>query len=102
MAEAIEDAFRYDRLVLAAPTYDGGVFPVMNDFLHHLASKAYQKRTVGLMENGSWGPMAAKKMRESLETMKDITILEPVVTIKSTMKDGDKEAMQQLVKALLA
>ncbi|MCF0131676.1 MAG: FprA family A-type flavoprotein [Pseudobutyrivibrio sp.] len=101
MAEAIEDAFRYDRLVLAAPTYDGGLFPVMNDFLSHLAAKAYQKRTVGLIENGSWGPMAAKKMREQLESMKDITVLEPVVTIKSTMNDANKETMKQLVKELV-
>ena len=101
MAEAIEDAFRYDRLVLAAPTYDGGLFPVMNDFLSHLAAKAYQKRTVGLIENGSWGPMAAKKMREQLESMKDITVLEPVVTITSTMNDANKETMKQLVKELV-
>lgn len=101
MSEAIEDAFRYDRLVLAAPTYDGGLFPVMNDFLHHLSAKFYQKRTVALMENGSWGPLAARKMREQLEAMKEITILEPVVTMKSTMKEADKETMRQLVKQLL-
>lgn len=101
MAEAIEDAFRYDRMVLAAPTYDGGLFPVMNDFLHHLSIKSYQKRTVGLIENGSWGPMAARKMREQLEGMKDITILEPVVTIKSCMKEADKEVMQNLVGELV-
>ena len=101
MAEAIEDAFRYDRLVLAAPTYDGGLFPAMDDFLHHLASKSYQKRTVGLIENGSWGPMAAKKMREQLEVMKDITILEPVVTIKSTLKDENIESLKQLMNELL-
>ena len=76
MFEAVEDAFRYDRLVLAAQTYDGGLFPAMDDFLHHLLAKSYQKRTVGLIENGSWGPMAAKKMREQLEEMKEITILE--------------------------
>lgn len=101
MAEAIEDAFRYDRLVLAAPTYDGGLFPAMDDFLHHLSAKSYQKRTVGLIENGSWGPMAAKKMREELEGMKDITILEPVVTIKSTMKDENVETMKSLASELL-
>lgn len=101
MAEAIEDAFRYDRLVLAAPTYDGGIFPVMNDFLHHLLIKGYQKRTVGLIENGSWAPMAAKKMREYLEKMKDITILEPTVSLKSSMKEGDKEVMKELVKELV-
>ena len=101
MAECIEDAFRYDRLVLAAPTYDGGMFPCMEDFLRHLSAKAYQKRTVGLIENGSWAPMAAKKMREILDTMKDINIVEPVVTIRSTMKEADKESMNQLVKALI-
>ena len=100
MAEAIEDAFRYDRLVLAAPTYDGGLFPAMDDFLHHLAAKSYQKRKVGLIENGSWGPMAAKKMKEQLETMKDIIILEPVVTIKSAMKDENVETLKQLVAEL--
>lgn len=101
MAEAVEDAFRYDRLVLAAPTYDGGLFPAMDDFLHHLLAKSYQKRTVGLIENGSWGPMAAKKMRELLEEMKEITILEPVVTIKSTMKTENVEAIKQLASELL-
>ncbi len=100
MAEAIEDAFRYDRLVLAAPTYDGGLFPAMDDFLHHLAAKSYQKRKVGLIENGSWGPMAAKKMKEQLEIMKDIIILEPVVTIKSAMKDENVETLKQLVAEL--
>lgn len=101
MAKAVEDAFRYDRLVLAASTYDGGLFPPMEDFLHHLAAKAYQKRTVGIIENGSWGPVAAKKMKEQLEAMKDITILETVVTIKSTMKDENIETMKQLVSELL-
>lgn len=101
MAEAIEDAFRYDRLVLAAPTYDGGLFPVMNDFLYHLSAKQYQKRTVGLIENGSWGPMAAKKMKEQLEGMKDITVLEPIITIKSTIKDENIETMKQLVNELV-
>lgn len=101
MAEAVEDAFRYDRLVLAAPTYDGGLFPAMDNFLHHLLAKSYQKRTVGLIENGSWGPMAAKKMREQLEEMKEITILEPVVTIKSTMKTENVEAIKQLASELL-
>ena len=86
MAEAIEDAFRYDRLVVAAPTYDGGLMPVMNDFIHHLAIKAYQNRTVAIIENGSWAPMAGKKMHEAFEAMKGITIVEPIVTIESTVK----------------
>ncbi len=101
MAEAVEDAFRYDRMVLACPTYDAGLFPCMEDFLRHLSAKAYQKRTVALMENGSWAPMAAKKMREILETMKEITILEPVVTIKSTLKEADRGVMRELADALV-
>ncbi|MDE7428369.1 MAG: FprA family A-type flavoprotein, partial [Lachnospiraceae bacterium] len=76
MAEVIEDAFRYDRLVLAAATYDAGVFPCMESLLAHLKSKNYQKRTVGLVENGSWAPMAGKIMRETLESMKELTVLE--------------------------
>ena len=85
MAEAVEDAFRYDRMVLAAASYDAGVFPIMQDFLHHLQAKAYQNRTVGLIENGSWAPTAAKTMRNILDTMKNITVVEPVVTIKSVI-----------------
>ena len=89
IAEAVEDAFRYDRMVLAAASYDAGVFPIMQDFLHHLQAKAFQNRTVGLIENGSWAPTAAKTMRNILETMKNITIVEPVVTIKSVLKETD-------------
>jgi len=100
MAEVIEDAFRYDRLVLAAASYDGGVFPCMQDFLHHLQSKAFQKRKVALIENGSWGPTAARTMRGILETMKEIEILEPVVTIKSTMKEADIPALEKLAEVL--
>ena len=101
MAEAIEDAFRYDRLVLACATYDGGLFPCMEDFLHHLKAKNYQKRTVGLIENGSWAPMAAKQMKAILETMKDITILEPVVSIKSTLKEENADSVKALADALV-
>jgi flavorubredoxin len=101
MAEAVEDAFRHDKVLLACATYDGGMFPCMEDFLMHLKAKNYQKRTVALMENGSWGPMAAKKMREILETMKDITICEPVVTIKSTMKAETVKAMEELAEKLV-
>ena len=101
MAEAIEDAFRYDRLVLACATYDGGLFPCMEDFIHHLKAKAYQKRTVAFIENGSWAPIAAKKMREVVETFKDINIVEPVVSIKSTVKAENVEQMQELAKALV-
>ncbi len=101
MAEAVEDAFRYDRLVLACATYDGGIFPCMEDFLHHLKAKNYQKRTVGLIENGSWAPMAAKQMRAILETMKNITVLDDVVSIKSVMKDENIEQMNKLRDSLI-
>ena len=99
-AEAVEDAFRYDRMVLAAASYDAGVFPIMQDFLHHLQAKAFQNRTVGLIENGSWAPTAAKTMRNILETMKNITIVEPVVTIKSVLKATDIPALEQLADAI--
>ena len=100
IAEAVEDAFRYDRMVLAAASYDAGVFPIMQDFLHHLQAKAFQNRTVGLIENGSWAPTAAKTMRNILQTMKNITIVEPVVTIKSVLKETDIPALEQLADAI--
>ena len=100
MAEALEDAFRYDRMVLAASTYDGGMFPFMEEFLHHLKAKNYQKRTVGLIENGSWAPASGKLMRAALEGMKNITVVEPTVTIKSSMKDSDLGKLKELVEAL--
>lgn len=96
IAEAVEDAFRYDRMVLAAASYDAGVFPVMQEFLHHLQAKAYQNRTVGLIENGSWAPTAARTMRGILETMKNVSILEPVVTIKSSLKESDMPSLNEL------
>ncbi len=102
MAEAIEDAFRYSKLILAGATYDGGVFPPMEDFLNRLSHKAYQKRTVGIIENGSWAPVAAKSMRAILDTMKDITICEHTVTIKSTVKDSDLTALEVLADEILA
>lgn len=101
MAEAIEAAFRYDKMILACATYDGGIFPVMEDFLNHLKSKNYQKRTVALMENGSWAPMAAKKMRAMLEEMKDIQICDQSVTIKSAVKQETKDQMRALLDSLL-
>lgn len=100
MAEVIEDAFRYDRMILAAASYDGGVFPCMQDFLHHLQSKAYQKRTVGILENGSWAPTAARTMKAVLETMKNISIVEPVVTIKSTLKEENMADLEALADAV--
>ena len=100
MAEVIEDAFRYDRMVVAGASYDGGVFPCMQDFLHHLQAKAYQNRTVGVIENGSWAPCAAKTMKEILETMKNVSIVEPTVTIRSTMKDADLASLEALADAI--
>lgn len=100
MAEAIEDAFRYDKMVLAAASYDGGVFPCMEDFLHHLKSKNFQKRTVALIENGTWAPVAARTMRAVLEQMKDITICDKVVSIKSVMKEADIPEMEALAEEL--
>lgn len=101
MSEVIEDAFRYDKMVLAAATYDAGIFPCMESFLAHLKSKNYQKRTVGIIENGSWAPMAGKLMKETLSGMKEITVLEPVVTIKTTMNEESGEALEELAGALL-
>ena len=100
MAEVIEDAFRYDRMILCAASYDGGVFPCMQDFLLHLQSKAYQNRTVGMVENGSWAPCAARVMRNIVDTFKNITVVEPVVTIKSTVKESDKAALSGLAQAI--
>lgn len=100
MAEVIEDAFRYDRMVLAASSYDASVFPCMQTFLSKLQVKAYQKRTVGILENGSWAPTAAKTMKAMLEPMRDITLLEPVVTIKSTLKDENMADLEALAEAV--
>lgn len=102
MSGVVEDAFHYDRVVLAAASYDGGVFPCMDDFLHHLKSKAYQKRTVGIIENGTWAPCAAKAMKEILEKLKDINILEPVVTIKSALKEENMKDMDKLADAVVS
>lgn len=101
IAEVIEDAFRYDRMIVAASSYDGGVFPPMQDFLNHLASKAYQNRKVGILENGSWAPCAARTMKAIIEPMKNITLVEPVVTIKSAMKESDVAAMEALADAMM-
>lgn len=101
MAEVIEDAFRYDRMIVAAASYDGGVFPCMQDFLHHLQAKSYQKRKVGILENGSWAPCAAKAMKGILEGLKEVTIAEPVVTIRSTLKESDVPELEKLADAML-
>lgn len=101
MAEVIEDAFRYDRMIVCGASYDGGVFPCMQDFLHHLQSKAYQNRKVAIVENGSWAPTAGKAMKAILETMKNVEIVEDMVTIKSTMKEADKPALEALVDQMV-
>ncbi len=101
MAEALEDAFRYDKVVFAASSYDAGVFPFMEEFLNHLKAKNYQKRRVALLENGSWGPTAAKTMKAIIDQMKEIEIVEPVVTIKSTMSDENIEEFKILADYLL-
>ena len=101
MAEAVEDAFRYGRLIVAAASYDGGVFPPMEDFVNRLSHKAYQKRKVGIIENGSWAPTAARWLKTAFEGMKNITICPDIVTIKSTMNDtniADMEKMAEEIK----
>ena len=102
MAEAVSNAFRYSKLVLAAASYDAGVFPPMEDFLNRLSHKAFQKRAVALIENGSWAPCAAKSMKAILDTMKSLDICEKTVSIKSTMKDADVSSMEALADELLA
>ena len=101
MAECVEDAFRYDRMVLASPTYDGGLMPVMMDFIYHLKSKAYQNRTVGFIENGSWAPMLGKLMKEQMSAMKNINIIEDVVTVKSALKAADEAKLEELADKLM-
>ncbi|MBO5796347.1 MAG: FprA family A-type flavoprotein [Bacteroides sp.] len=101
MAEAVEDAFRMGRLVVAAASYDASVFPPMYDFLHHLQLKGYQKRRVGVVENGSWAPCAGRIMTGMLEQMKDIEIVQPMVTIRSRMKQADIPALEALADEML-
>lgn len=99
--EAVEDAFRYSHLVLAAASYDAGVFPPMESFLMKLKAKNYQKRTVGIIENGSWGPTAARSMKAILEGVKELNIVEPIVTIKSAIKGTDIPKLEELAENLL-
>ena len=102
MAEVIEDAFRYPRIICCASSYDAGVFPPMHDFLHHLQIKSFQRRRFGLMENGTWAPTAAKVMRNMIEAMKQCDIVEPTVTIWGKLKESDKPALNALADAMLA
>lgn len=99
--EAVEDAFRYSHLVLAAASYDAGVFPPMESFLMKLKAKNYQKRTIGIIENGSWGPTAARSMKAVLEGAKELHIVEPIVTIKSALKEMDIPLLEELAENLL-
>lgn len=101
MAEAIEDAFRYDKIVLAASSYNFEVFPPMDQFLHHLKGKNYQNRKVGIIENGTWAPSAARCMKEYLSQMKDINICDPTVTIKSTLNEDTRKDLEALAKNIL-
>ena len=100
IAECVEDAFRYDRMVLCASSYDGSVMPLMRDFISHLADKTYQKRKVALVENGTWAPSAARTMRTLLEPLKEITIADTVVTIKTSLTDDSRAALKQLADEL--
>ena len=102
MAECIEDAFRHGKLVLATITYNGGVFPFMQTFIDGLKERNFQNRTIGIIENGSWAPTAARVMKSYVEKMKKITLCEKTVTIKSAMKDADVTAMEELADELLA
>ena len=100
-AECVEDAFRYGNIILMSSTYNMGIFTPMEQFLHHLKAKNYQNRTIGIVENGTWAPNAAKCMKEILEGMKDITIVEPIVTIKSTVNDETRKQLEKLADNIL-
>lgn len=102
IAEDIEDAFRYSKMIVAAPTYDGGVFPIMNDFLHHLEIKAYKNRKVGIIENGSWAPMAGKVMTSYFEKMKNVEIVPTKISIRSSLKEDSTALLEQLADEILA
>lgn len=101
-AEAVEDAFRYGKMVICAASYDAGLFPPAYSFIHHLQDKAWQKRRVGLVENGSWAPSAGRVMKEMFSAMKEVEIVEPLVTLRSTMKASDIPALEALAEAILA
>lgn len=99
-AEAVEDAFRHDTLVLAAPTYDGGLFPKMVDFIHHLKIKNFQKRKIAFIENGSWAPQAARIMKDLVKDFKDVEIIEQQDTIRGAFKETDKKSVEELAEKL--
>lgn len=101
MAEAIEDAFRYDKVIFASSSYNFGLFPPMETFLHHLKGKSYQNRKVGIIENGTWAPSAGNCMKAIISEMKDITLCEPIVTIRSTLNDESRENLKLLAENIL-
>ena len=100
MAEAVEDAFRYSKLVLATTTYNGDVFPFMKEFIHHLTERSYQNRTVAMIENGSWAPTAVKVMTKMLEGSKNLTMLTPTVRILSALNNESQAQLEELAEAL--
>jgi flavorubredoxin len=102
MAECVEDAFRYGKMILCACTYDADLFPPMHTFLHKLQLKGYKNRRVALVENGSWAPAAAKVMRSMIEQMTNVEVVEPVVTLRGCMKEADKPAIAELIAKILA
>jgi len=102
MAEAVEDAFRYSKIVLATTTYNAGIFPFMNQFIEHLVERNWQNKTIGLIENGSWAPLAAKIMKDKLANQKNLTFLDPVVRILSNMNDDNRQQIEDLASALTA
>ena len=101
IAAAVADAFRYSKLVLATTTYNGGIFPAMREYIEHLTDRSFQRRTVGIIENGSWGPMAAKTVKAMLEPCKDVSILEPTVTIKCAVNQAVEAKIAELCEAIV-
>ena len=102
MAEAVEDAFRYNKLVLATTTYNADIFPFMRTFIEHLTERNYQNRIIGFIENGSWAPLAAKTMKSMLEKSKKLTFIDPVVTVKSALNEESAKKLEELASALSA
>ena len=101
-AEAVEDAFRYGTLVLAASSYDAGLVPPAEEFIRHLQAKSWQNRRVGLIENGSWAPTAGRVMKEMFAGMKNVEVLEPMVSLRSTLKSTDIPALESLAEAVIS
>ena len=100
MAEAVEDAFRYSKIVLATTTYNAGIFPFMDEFIAHLVERNFQNKKIAFIENGSWAPLAAKVMKDKLANMKNLTFIEPTVKILSAMNEENKEQINLLADAL--